>query len=110
MPDTNIHPLLVKESRRGLRAHPEIPATPGARFACVEEIERFPKVPMEISIWQHETAVAHMRNVLGCPDPECIRVDRHKNVYYACEELVTYETYYPARCLKSFLTDMLPLS
>src|SRR5690625_7939495 len=59
---TDVHPRLVKESRCGHRRHPQLPANPGSRFVCVEDTEGVPHFPMEMSIWQHESAVSYRRS------------------------------------------------
>lgn len=109
---TDVHPLLAKESRWGGRTHPLLPATPGARFACVDDVEGWPTLPMEMSIWQHDTTAAHRRIALDDLELECIRAERfdghHTPVYYEGHEAVTYKKYYPARCLESFGIDLLP--
>ena len=58
---TDVHPRLVKESRCGHRRHPQLPANPGSRFVCVEDTEGVPHFPMEMSIWQHESAVSYRK-------------------------------------------------
>lgn len=102
---TNVHPRLVKESRWGHRRHPQLPANPGSRFVCVEDIEGFPQFPMEMSIWQHESAVSYRKETATrtiCDPP----YDPYRD---ECEdEVVTYTKYHAARCLESFAIDLLP--
>lgn len=102
---TDVHPRLVGESRRGLRRHPQLPGTPGSRFVCVEDLDGWPMIPMEMSIWEHETAVSYEkhtnhRTIFDSP------YDPHRDE--AEDYVVTYTKYHAARCIESFGIDLLP--
>src|SRR5699024_9237666 len=95
----DVDPLLVSESRRGLRRHPQLPSAPGSRFVCVEDLDGWPMTPMEMSIWEHETAVSYEKhtNHRTIFDPP---YDPHRDE--ADDYVVTYTKYHAARCIESF--------